>query len=77
MNQDDIRTRRRQLDKERQARVSAVVDAFYREHRPEWESLMLACGKIGHLWRFTHFGPTGKPWSTCAACGKSTTEYEG
>ncbi len=70
----DIWKRRHEIDKERRALNSKLMEPYQEYFRDKRKALMDDCEKEGHNFKFTDIGPLGHIWSHCSKCGKSKVE---
>ena len=54
--------------------MTTLMIEFDKVHYAKMKELREEGGKLGHDFRFSHFGPLGNPWSYCTYCGASKVE---
>lgn len=65
------------LEQERRAAMAERMREYDEKYyRPNRQDIQEACAKLGHVWRFTHFGPLGDPWYSCNQCHASECRPE-
>lgn len=62
----------RGIEKERREAILELIRDFdHSYYYPNLKDMREACGKLGHKWIFSHFGPMGNPWFYCGVCHAS------
>lgn len=64
----DIIAEIHKLNRIRRERVRYAVEAHHEQYKDEYARLQDVCGEIGHVWKFSNFGPVGDPWYCCGSC---------
>jgi transposase len=70
----EINKQRRLLEKERREVTKKLMEEYDKTYYARMKEIREECGKLGHNFLFSHFGPVGHPWSYCTYCGASKVE---
>lgn len=73
----EIRTAIDGLEKTRRTIIELALKEWNETvYWPQRKELREQCAEVGHVWRFSNFGPLGDPWFHCNVCGTSKVERE-
>ena len=76
MTHKEISDRVQRLNAERRRYLQEVTRDFDAEQEREREYLREACGRVGHVWKFTDWNPCGDPCFSCPICGATRVGYQ-